>query len=415
MAKIQVRRGLQAGVTDLVLAEGELAVALDTGNVYVGTEGGKTHVNPKGGTADAAVKLVTSRAFSVTGDATAPAVNFDGTGNVALNLALNNMSGLVAGAYPKVTVDQKGRVTGGGGLLAADIPAIPSGKVTGLGTAASKNTGTDAGDVVEVGADGKISPEILPPLAISDTFVVDAQAKMLALNAQAGDVAIRTDISTTFILSAVPATALVNWKEIVSPGKVVSVNGRTGAVTLTAADVGATDNKVTNTLNPAVKAYVTATTEAATNTGGQVFDTGVYLGVTAGELVASKFTGALAGNAATATSATTAAACSGNAATATKLGTARSISLSGAVTGTAAGFDGSANMVIPVTAVNPANLSASVPVTKGGTGATTAAAALSNLGLTASAAELNYCDGATSNIQAQLNAIAAADIDGGTF
>ena len=58
-----------------------------------------------------------------------------------------------------------------------------------------------------------------------------------------------------------------------------------------------------------------------------------------------------------------------------------------------------------------------VPIAKGGTGATTAAAALTNLGITATAAELNkmdgvtattaelnYVDGVTSNIQTQLNA-----------
>lgn len=44
-----------------------------------------------------------------------------------------------------------------------------------------------------------------------------------------------------------------------------------------------------------------------------------------------------------------------------------------------------------------------VPVSKGGTGATTAAGALTNLGLTATATELNYTDGVTSNIQTQLN------------
>lgn len=57
-----------------------------------------------------------------------------------------------------------------------------------------------------------------------------------------------------------------------------------------------------------------------------------------------------------------------------------------------------------------------VPITKGGTGATTAAAALTNLGITATASELNkldgvtatttelnYVDGVTSNIQTQLN------------
>jgi hypothetical protein len=68
-----------------------------------------------------------------------------------------------------------------------------------------------------------------------------------------------------------------------------------------------------------------------------------------------------------------------------------------------------------------------VPVTKGGTGATTAAGALTNLGLTATAAELNkmdgvtatttelnYVDGVTSNIQTQLDSKQAAITGGAT-
>lgn len=58
---------------------------------------------------------------------------------------------------------------------------------------------------------------------------------------------------------------------------------------------------------------------------------------------------------------------------ATSLATPRTIALTGGVTGTATAFDGTANIQIPVTAVNPNSLSAAVPVTKGGTGATSAA------------------------------------------
>jgi hypothetical protein len=47
--------------------------------------------------------------------------------------------------------------------------------------------------------------------------------------------------------------------------------------------------------------------------------------------------------------------------------------------------------------------SGTLPIVRGGTGATTAAAALTALGLTATAAELNYVDGVTSAIQTQLN------------
>ena len=44
-----------------------------------------------------------------------------------------------------------------------------------------------------------------------------------------------------------------------------------------------------------------------------------------------------------------------------------------------------------------------LPITRGGTGATTKTGVLTNLGITATATELNYCDGVVSNIQTQLN------------
>ena len=65
-----------------------------------------------------------------------------------------------------------------------------------------------------------------------------------------------------------------------------------------------TNDQVKNELNNTVKAYLTGTTSAVTNTGTQVFDTGVYLGTTPGELIATKFSGKLVGNADSATKAT---------------------------------------------------------------------------------------------------------------
>ena len=98
---------------------------------------------------------------------------------------------------------------------------------------------------------------------------------------------------------------------------------------------------------------------------------------------------------------------SGNSSTATKLETARTVQTNLGTTSTAS-FDGSANITPGVTGT--------LPIANGGTGSTTAAGALTNLGLTATAtelnvldgitattAELNYVDGVTSNIQTQLN------------
>ena len=68
------------------------------------------------GNADTATQLATSRDFSASGDATASAVGFDGTGNVDLALTLAN-SGVTAATYgsttavPVITVDAKGRIT----------------------------------------------------------------------------------------------------------------------------------------------------------------------------------------------------------------------------------------------------------------------------------------------------------------
>lgn len=78
-----------------------------------------------------------------------------------------------------------------------------------------------------------------------------------------------------------------------------------------------TDTKVTNTLATTTKAYITGTTSSTTNTGTQIFDTGVYLDTTAGKLVAGTFSGFL----------------SGNASTASKFASAQLVSLTGDVTG----------------------------------------------------------------------------------
>lgn len=53
------------------------------------------------------------------------------------------------------------------------------------------------------------------------------------------------------------------------------------------------------------------------------------------------------------------------------------------------------------------------PISLGGTGATTSSKALTNLGITATASELNYVDGVTSNIQTQLNGKANYEIKKG--
>lgn len=118
---------------------GIIYVALDTNKVYrwsgtvyveISAAPGSTDAVPEGavnkyytaaraqadvttitGNAGTATKLATARTISVTTDATGSA-SFDGSANISIALTLAN-SGVTAGTYKSVTVDAKGRVTGG--------------------------------------------------------------------------------------------------------------------------------------------------------------------------------------------------------------------------------------------------------------------------------------------------------------
>lgn len=119
----------------------------------------------------------------------------------------------------------------------------------GLGTAATKNTGTGNGNVPILDANGKLADSVVPKIAMTNTFVVASQTAMLALStAQEGDVAVRTDLNKSFILKASPYSTLANWQELLTPtDAVTSVNGSTGAVSITLAGLGGVASSTYNT------------------------------------------------------------------------------------------------------------------------------------------------------------------------
>jgi hypothetical protein len=92
-------------------------------------------------------------------------------------------------------------------------------------------------------SDGKVPNSQIPLLAIKNVFPVSSQAQMLALTAQVGDMAIRSDLNKAFILKEEPASTLANWLEILTPvDQVLSVNGQTGAVSLSTANISENTN-----------------------------------------------------------------------------------------------------------------------------------------------------------------------------
>lgn len=124
--------------------------------------------------------------------------------------------------------------------------------VDGLGSAASKDVGTAAGNVPVLDSNGKLVESIIPAVAITETYVVDSETAMLALDAQVGDVAVRTDVSKSFILQSLPASTAANWVELLTPNsKVISVNGKQGAVVLTGADISTSFTQAASRANVA--------------------------------------------------------------------------------------------------------------------------------------------------------------------
>lgn len=127
---------------------------------------------------------------------------------------------------------------------------------------------------------GKIPVAQLPAIAITDTFEAGSQAAMLALTAQKGDIAIRSDLSKSFVLALDPASTLGNWKELKTPtDAVLSVNGYTGAVTLTKADIALGNvpnvDATARANHTGIQAASTITGLAAVATSGAKADVGL--------------------------------------------------------------------------------------------------------------------------------------------
>lgn len=219
-----------------------------------------------------ATDLATSRLISVNGDGNG-STSFDET----ITLILAN-TGVSVGTSTKVTVDSKGRTTAATNLAASDIPGLTLSKITDVGTVASKNTETSAGNIPILDANGKLDTSVLPALAISDTFVVASQTAMLALAAEIGDVAIRTDLNKSFILKTTGASTLDNWQELLSPTSAVqSVAGKTGIVTLNSSDVGlgnvTNESKATMFTSPSFTGTPTAPTPVTTDNSTKIATT----------------------------------------------------------------------------------------------------------------------------------------------
>ena len=259
LGNTQINVGISAGVIVNADISGSAAIAAskiagtavtqaDTGTVTA-TMLADDYVNVSGDTMSGNLNMGSQKVTSV-GNATASgdALNkgqFDA--HTGASTGVHGVSGAVVGTSDTQTLSNKtlsspsltGTMTGGtvsgatvtNGTLGSDLNANDF-KVTTLATptdnrdAATKQY-ADAREtaaksyadstfiplaqkgavngVATLGSDGKIPSTELPATAIAETFVVASQAAMLALTAQTGDIAVRTDVNKSFILQANPA------------------------------------------------------------------------------------------------------------------------------------------------------------------------------------------------------------------
>lgn len=365
--------------------------------------------------ANTATKLTTARTINGTA--------FDGTADITITTNASTLSGTI------------GIVNGGTGASTAAAARTNLGLEIGTDVLAQRTFGTAANSaatdfvaatekganngVATLGNNGKIPSTQIPAISFQNVNVVNSDATMIAISgAQVGSIAIRTDNNNNYVLSALPASNLANWIALATPLYVSTVNGYAGPnVVLTTNDVAEgttnkyfTDARVRNAISAVAPLNFNATsgvlsmTAASTTSNGYLssadFTTfnNKQTALTAGVDYATP-SGNITGNAANVTGIVSIA--NGGTGTSTAAGAlitlgaepsdnkSNDIQADGSSTTKFPTFKAikdyvdqqSANAGVADNSISSAKINGTIAVAKGGTGASTAAGARTNLGL----------------------------------
>ncbi|WGK94756.1 MULTISPECIES: hypothetical protein [Flavobacterium] len=137
------------------------------------------------------------------------------------------------------------------------------------------------GGVASLDSTGKIPSSQIPSVSFSSVNVVNSQSEMLALsNLVVGSIAVRTDNSKNYVLSASPTSVLSNWIELLNPdAPVQTVNGKTANVLITAGDINLGNVDNTSDLSKPVSTATQTALDAKANLDSPSF-TGTVSGIT---------------------------------------------------------------------------------------------------------------------------------------
>lgn len=225
---------------------------------------------------DAAMRVNRTVTLSTTGAYQGARFEIYQSGGGAFTRSIGGLKTIPASTDAKVEVVYDG-VAWRLNNYAADNDALIAGKaatshthtlsnITDAGTAASKTAGNAVGNVPMVESGGTLNASIIPSIAATHVYVDASQAAMLAHgSAVIGDISKRTDLGTSFVLSALPSSTLGNWISITDGGAVNSVNGLTGTVVLATSNIAESGNLYYTTARTNTDAPNVTLTAAAQN------------------------------------------------------------------------------------------------------------------------------------------------------
>ena len=115
-----------------------------------------------------------------------------------------------------VTSAQKGRISGSEQVVNRGVP----------------------NGYVPLDGNGKVNPSYLESMNVFDVFnPIDFDAMLLLSSAKPGDIAYVEDSQKTYRLVGLPSSNALNWKKLNSTASVISINGLTGAVSMSSDDL----------------------------------------------------------------------------------------------------------------------------------------------------------------------------------
>lgn len=182
-------------------------------------------------------KEAADQAFSASSAASQYAQNASGAASsAATSASAASASASQASEAAESAIGQTVRAPQGESL--SELPAASSRTNRFIATGAAGDVElVDRESIPVLDSNGKIPVSMIPSIALTEPFVVNSQSAMLALSAQPGDIAKRTDLGYSFCLATAPASTLSNWvqltDDVLAQLGLASGAGMIGATSLT--------------------------------------------------------------------------------------------------------------------------------------------------------------------------------------